>query len=72
MSNRAVPLRVYTTWEHIKQAELLLETTVKVLPIFEEIFDIAYPLPKLDTLVCSDFNGVSSPYRPRLSVTERS
>jgi aminopeptidase 2 len=36
---------------------LALETTAKILPLYEEIFDIPYPLPKLDTLVASDFDA---------------
>lgn len=27
------------------------------MPIYEKIFDIPYPLPKLDTLVASDFDA---------------
>ncbi|GJN87500.1 hypothetical protein Rhopal_000449-T1 [Rhodotorula paludigena] len=57
LTGRTIPLRVYATWDHIAQAGLALETTAKILPIYEEIFDIAYPLPKLDTLVASDFDA---------------
>ena len=38
-----------------------------VLPLYEQVFDIEYPLPKLDTLVATDFdagameNWVSTP-----------
>jgi aminopeptidase 2 len=37
----------------IHQAQYALDIKAKVLPIYEEIFDIEYPLPKLDTLVVS-------------------
>ncbi|BGP38710.1 Aminopeptidase 2 mitochondrial [Rhodotorula kratochvilovae] len=57
LSGRKVPLRVYATWDHLPQTALALETTAKILPIYEEIFDIEYPLPKLDTLVASDFDA---------------
>ncbi|TKA51094.1 hypothetical protein B0A53_05880 [Rhodotorula sp. CCFEE 5036] len=57
LTGREVPLRIYATWDQIDQAQLSLDTTVKILPIYEEIFDIEYPLPKLDTLVASDFQG---------------
>ncbi|GAA5899974.1 hypothetical protein JCM8208_005555 [Rhodotorula glutinis] len=57
LSGRQVPLRVYATHDHIAQAGLTLETTAKILPIYEEIFDIEYPLAKLDTLVASDFDA---------------
>ena len=29
----------------------------KVLPLYEQVFDIEYPLPKLDTLVATDFDA---------------
>ncbi|KWU42560.1 putative AAP1-alanine/arginine aminopeptidase [Rhodotorula sp. JG-1b] len=57
LTGREVPLRIYATWDQIGQAQLSLDTTVKILPIYEEIFDIEYPLTKLDTLVASDFQG---------------
>jgi aminopeptidase 2 len=31
--------------------------TARILPEYEKIFDIAYPLKKLDTLVASDFDA---------------
>jgi hypothetical protein len=37
----------------IHQAAFCLEVTAKVLPLYEKIFDIEYPLPKLDTLAVS-------------------
>lgn len=57
LTNKTVPLSIYTTPENIHQAQLALDTKVKILPIYERIFDIAYPLPKLDTLVASDFDA---------------
>jgi aminopeptidase 2 len=57
LSGRKVPLRIYTTPEHIHQAGLGLDVKCKVLPVYEKIFDIEYPLPKLDTLVASDFDA---------------
>lgn len=35
----------------ITRAQYALDVKAKVLPVYEEIFDIEYPLPKLDTLV---------------------
>jgi aminopeptidase 2 len=29
---------------------------VQVLPLYEQTFDIEYPLPKLDTLIADDFD----------------
>lgn len=37
LSGRKVPLRVYATHDHIAQAGLTLETTAKILPIYEEV-----------------------------------
>ncbi|KAI9606987.1 hypothetical protein KEM48_001678 [Puccinia striiformis f. sp. tritici PST-130] len=52
-----IPLRVFATAEHAHQTQLLLDTTAKILPVYEKIFDIPYPLSKLDTLVASDFDA---------------
>ena len=41
----------------IKQAQLALDIKKWALPIYEEIFDIPYALPKLDTLVVDDFDA---------------
>lgn len=57
LTNAVVPLRVYTTPEYIHQAQYALDVKAKVLPVYERIFDVAYPLPKLDTLVASDFDA---------------
>lgn len=37
----------------IHQAQFALDVKEKVLPLYEQVFDIEYPLPKLDTLVVS-------------------
>ena len=37
----------------IHQAKFALDVKEKVLPLYEQVFDIEYPLPKLDTLVVS-------------------
>lgn len=50
------------TPELIHQAEFALEVKCKVLPLYEEVFDIEYPLPKLDTLVVSSTD--KTPYIP--------
>jgi aminopeptidase 2 len=31
--------------------------TARAVPIYEEVFDVEYPLPKLDTLVAHDFDA---------------
>ncbi|KAF7360192.1 Aminopeptidase 1 [Mycena venus] len=56
LSGRTVPLRIYTTPRNLPHAGFALELTARVLPLYEQIFDIEYPLPKLDTLVVDDFD----------------
>ncbi|KAJ6541995.1 leucyl aminopeptidase [Mycena vulgaris] len=56
LSGRTIPLRVYATPDIIDQTEFCLDVTAKVLPLYETIFDIEYPLPKLDTLAANDFD----------------
>jgi len=41
------------TAEHIHQAQFALDVKKAVLPLYEKVFDVGYPLPKLDTLVVS-------------------
>ena len=41
----------------INQAQYALDIKQKVLPLYEQAFDIEYPLPKLDTLVANDFDA---------------
>lgn len=39
------------TADNIHQAQFALDVKAKVLPLYEKVFDVEYPLPKLDTLV---------------------
>lgn len=57
ISEKTRPLRVYATEKYIHQAEFALDIKRKVLPLYEKVFDIEYPLPKLDTLIASDFDA---------------
>ena len=41
----------------INQAQYALDIKQKALPLYEQAFDIEYPLPKLDTLVANDFDA---------------
>ncbi|KAH9974690.1 peptidase family M1-domain-containing protein [Lactifluus volemus] len=50
LSGKVRPLRIYATADVIHQAQ-------KALPLYEKVFDIEYPLPKLDTLVANDFDA---------------
>ncbi|KAJ7472122.1 leucyl aminopeptidase [Mycena latifolia] len=56
LSGRTVPLRMYATPDLIGQTEFCLDVSVRVLPLYESIFDVEYPLPKLDTLVAHDYS----------------
>lgn len=57
LSGKVRPLRVYTTEDKIHQAQFALDVKRRVMPIYEEVFDVEYPLPKLDTLVANDFDA---------------
>jgi aminopeptidase 2 len=58
LSGKVRPLRLYATKDVIHQGQFALEVKKKVLPLYEQIFDIEYPLPKLDTLVVSNWLSV--------------
>ena len=45
------------TSDVINQAQYALDIKEKALPLYEQAFDIEYPLPKLDTLVANDFDA---------------
>ncbi|CEQ41474.1 SPOSA6832_03182 [Sporobolomyces salmonicolor] len=59
LTKRKVPMRVYATHDHIAQAGLALETKERILPIYEQMFDIPYPLPKLDTLAMENWGLIT-------------
>jgi aminopeptidase 2 len=56
-TGKPVPLRIYAMKDQINQAQFGLDIKKWALPIYEEIFDIPYALPKLDTLVAHDFDA---------------
>ncbi|KAJ7207877.1 leucyl aminopeptidase [Mycena pura] len=55
LSGRSIPLRIYATPDLSHQAEFGLDVTAKVLPLYEKMFDIEYPLAKLDILAVGRF-----------------
>ncbi|EIW77439.1 hypothetical protein CONPUDRAFT_84517 [Coniophora puteana RWD-64-598 SS2] len=57
LSGKKRPLRVYATSEILHQAKHALDIAEKIVPIYESVFDIEYPLPKLDILVAHDFDS---------------
>lgn len=67
LTGKTVPLRVYATSDIIHQVSYALEVTKNAVPLYEKMFDIPYALPKLDSLVASDFDagGESSVSRRR-------
>lgn len=56
LTGRTIPLRLFATPDAISQAHFAVDVMKRVLPAYEEVFDIAYPLPKLDALVAADFD----------------
>lgn len=73
LSGKVRPLRVYTTKDVVHQGRFALDVKKKVLPLYEQVFDIEYPLPKLDTLVVSVLTceRYSGPYAYTLFVGDR-
>ncbi|GAA5938456.1 M1 family metallopeptidase [Sporobolomyces koalae] len=57
VEDRFIPIRFYALPHEVHQATLALKASEQVLPIYEKIFDIAFPLPKLDTLVTPAFGN---------------
>ena len=57
LTGKVVPLKIYATPDLIGQAQFALDVKRMALPVYEEIFDVPYPLPKLDTLVAHDFDA---------------
>lgn len=45
------------TKDLIDKVAFALYVKEKALPLYEQVFDIEYPLPKLDTLVAHDFDA---------------
>ena len=41
------------TADGVAQTQFALDTLAKVMPLYEEMFDIEFPLPKLDILAVS-------------------
>jgi aminopeptidase 2 len=41
----------------IGQAQYALDIKKKTLPLYEQAFNVEFPLPKLDTLVANDFDA---------------
>ena len=48
------------TTEAVPYAQFALDTMVKIMPIYEQMFDIEFPLPKLDLFAVKYFRSVST------------
>jgi aminopeptidase 2 len=57
LTGKTVPLKIFATPDLIKHAQFGLDIKKWALPVYEEVFDIPYALPKLDTLVAHDFDA---------------
>lgn len=55
LSGRTVRLTLHVPAGLSGEAESVLDMQRRVLPVLEDMFHIAYPLPKLDTLTVRDF-----------------
>jgi len=64
-NGKDVPIRIYATKDIVHQVDYALEVTRLATPVYEQLFDIPFALPKLDSLVATDFDaGVSPMCRP--------
>ncbi|KAH7103916.1 leucyl aminopeptidase [Auriculariales sp. MPI-PUGE-AT-0066] len=57
ISGKTRPLRVYTTPESVHLTQYALDVKARALPIYEDLFKVEYPLPKLDTLIVQNFDA---------------
>ncbi|KAG8777819.1 Aminopeptidase 2 mitochondrial [Serendipita sp. 397] len=57
ISGKVRPVRMYATKEIIDQTKFALDVNVRCLPLYESVFNVEFPLPKLDTLVAHDFDA---------------
>ncbi|KAK6341017.1 hypothetical protein TWF696_009328 [Orbilia brochopaga] len=51
-----IPVRVYTTKGLKEQGQFALENAAKIVDFYSEVFDIDYPLPKVDMLAVHEFS----------------
>lgn len=53
---RQLPVRIYTTPGYTKDAQLALDVAPRIVDYFSRIFQLQYPLPKLDLLAVHAFS----------------
>lgn len=56
-SKGGVRIRVYTPPNRAYQGHFALDCAIKALDIYEEFFDLKYPLPKLDMVCITEFSN---------------
>ncbi|KAJ3332171.1 hypothetical protein HDU93_009301 [Gonapodya sp. JEL0774] len=52
---RGTKIRAYTTPNHTSQAQYSLDVAAVVLPYYEDMYGIPFPLPKMDMIAIPDF-----------------
>ncbi|KAG5422099.1 hypothetical protein I9W82_001192 [Candida metapsilosis] len=55
-NGKPLPVRIYTTKGYIHEAQLASEITPKIVDYFSKVFQIKYPLPKLDLIAVHAFS----------------
>lgn len=56
LNDKPLPVRIYTTKGFIQEAELASEIAPKIIDYFSKIFEVKYPLPKLDLIAVHAFS----------------
>lgn len=56
VNDKPLPVRIYTTKGYTKDAQLALEIAPKIVDYFLKIFELKYPLPKLDLIAVHSFS----------------
>ncbi|ABN66153.2 arginine/alanine aminopeptidase [Scheffersomyces stipitis CBS 6054] len=56
VDNKPLPVRIYTTKGYLEDAKLASEIAPKIVDYFSKIFEIKYPLPKLDLIAVHSFS----------------
>ncbi|EGV59941.1 hypothetical protein PSN45_002334 [Yamadazyma tenuis] len=56
LDDKPLPVRIYTTPGYSKNAQFALEIAPKVIDYFSRVFEVKYPLPKMDLLTVHSFS----------------
>lgn len=54
--NKPLPVSIYTTKGYTQDAQFALEIAPKIVDLFSKVFQVKYPLPKLDLLAVHAFS----------------